>query len=476
LCYWWSNPNDAAVAIGMCLPFIWILSWYFEKEKLAGYVQNMIWVVECAALALLVGTCSRWAIFSSMCSIVVFGLIAEKPLAERVFRSVNHQAFLPAMRQRCIAIWLQMKSMKNTGLRIFVILVALIATNAWGRFSLAVQGDKSVTNRLTLWAGGAKMVADKPVLGWGNGSAGLNYDNWYQDLSSQTMHGSMVNSYLNIAVEWGLPALGLILFFLLAGILLCYRLAGLVSPSGRGLLAGAGAMMVFFTMVNACYSTIYNSLPLALLAAGVLIIAVFYGGRKRYIALSSPMLLSFSISLFCVLSLYLFGLASIAKDPVRISHAAAGTIWLCKPGAPQKAPDLTIVPDYKILGPCHGRRIRKLFCENMDYLHAIQVVEPGAELNNCDGGRVVVLGARVGSWGARPPKDNQGVILVCPVAPPSAPMKIQLLFLPQADRWHVAEAWRSWARQNKCPVVFIEGDGVLDEANFQKVIDYCIDS
>jgi hypothetical protein len=117
-----------------------------------------------------------------------------------------------------------------------------------------------------------------------------------------------------------------------------------------------------------------------------------------------------------------------------------------------------------------------MFGGNMDYFNAIQVLEPGADLNDCDGERVVVLGARVGSWGDRALKNNQSVILVCPTTFPAEHVKIKQLFLPQTDRWHVAEAWKSWARQNKCPVAFLAGDGVLDEANFQKVIDYCIDS
>jgi hypothetical protein len=473
--------------IGILLPFVWMLSWHIEKEKMASYVQNIFWVAECAALVLLVATYSRWAIFSCICSIVVFDLIvrrSEKLITQaagsasgiRASMLARWQAWQPALRQHYAKMRILLRTMKNAGLRISVLLIALITTNAWGRFSIAVQGDKSVTNRLTLWVGGTKMVVDRPIWGWGNGSAGLNYDNWYQDLASQTMHGTMVNSYLNIAVEWGLPALGSILFFLLSCLFLCYRLAGSVSPSGRGLLAGGGAMIAFFTLVNLCYSTIYNIMPLALLAAGTLLVAVFYCGRRRHIALSMPLLSAFSISLFCVLSIYLAGMVSRGKDPIRIGRADAGNVLLCKSGASKNTPTLTIVPDYRTLGVCYGQRIRKMFGGNMDYFNAIQVLEPGADLNNCEGERVIVLGARVGSWRNRAPKNNQGVILVCPTTPPAEQMKIKQLFLPQTDRWHVADAWKSWARQNKCPVAFLADDGILDEANFQKVIDYCIDS
>jgi len=459
--------------IGMLLPFVWLLAWYLEKEKLPAGVNYIMWIVECAALVLLVNTFSRWAILAGIGSVFAFGYIAER---------------------HPISAWRgTLKSMKNTWLRSLVLVISLIVAGAWERFLIAAQGDRSVLNRLTLWTGGLKMIADRPLAGWGDGSAGLHYDNWYQDLSSHAFHGTMVNSYLNIAVERGLPVLGIILFVLLLNIFLSNYLAKSVSPAHKGLLGGAAAIVVFFALVNVGYSTIYYVLPIVALAVAVLIITVFCvqrvaqtlfsmpnslrtlksgTGKSACATLIKPLALASLATVICVFSLYLGGVHALRNERIRVACAGEGVFLVSKSESSRKASDLTIAPDYSALGVCYGRSIRNLLAQNLDNFDSVRVLAPETDFNRCVGEKIIVMGARAKDWGTRVPLDGQRITFVCPTAPPAGQIKIHQLFLPRTDRWHVVEAWKNWAEKNECPYIFLMSDGILNDDNMRKILEY----
>jgi len=476
--------------IGVLLPFIWILAWYVEKEEFPSGIKYLIWMLECAALMLLVYTFSRWAILAGICSAVAFGWIAERP---GVGGGRLGEPSLPLARVKGLV-----KAMKATWLRVSVLVIALVVTGAWGRFLIVAQGDRSVLNRFTMWNGGLKMIADRPFSGWGDGSAGVNFDNWYQHFSTQILHASMTNSWLNVAVEWGLPALGVILFGLLFFAFLCLYLARNEASEHKGLLAGAGAIVVFFGLVNVGYTAIYYVLPLVVLGVAGLIIAGFWvsngiyltrrreGAKKKtgllrgfvpscetmIVPLRKPLVFAFAASAVCVISLYLGGIYALRNEQIRVERVATGNVLLHKAGDSAKAISLTIAPDYRILGPCYGRLIRNALVQDAGYPGVVQVLEPEADFDVCAGNNVLVLGARVKDWGGRASKDGQRIVFVCPTAPPNGQQGIRHLFLPQKDWWHVAQAWKEWAEKNDCPITYLPGNGFLDEGNLKKIWDF----
>jgi hypothetical protein len=402
--------------------------------------------------------------------------------------------------------------------------ITLIVTGAWGRFLIAAQGDRSVLNRFTLWTGGLRMIADRPLAGWGNGTAGVNFDNWYQDLSSSTVHGTMVNSYLNIGVEWGLPALGVVLFGLFFSVFSCLYLERVAPAAHKGLLAGSTAIIVFFALVNVGYSTIYYVLPLVVLAVAVLIVAGFcvwemyarriymecgdlsplltvglvtppqrgshapwYHGRPTSrpvqsgdksphsitrLGLVKSLVFAASASVVCVFTLYLGGVYARQNDSVRVKLVAEGNVLLRKSEDSASAINLTIAPDYRMLGLNYGQPIRKALVQDANYSGTVQVLEPEADFNACAGENVLVLGARIRDWGTRTARDGQRIVFVCPTAPPSGQPQVRQLFLPPNDIWPVAAAWKEWAEKNGCPITFLEGNGFLDEGNMKTIWEY----
>jgi hypothetical protein len=153
-----------------------------------------------------------------------------------------------------------------------------------------------------------------------------------------------------------------------------------------------------------------------------------------------------------------------------------GNVLLLKPGQLGKTINLTIVPDYLVLGASYGRQIRNVLESKANHFDVIQVLEPKTNAKGCAGEKVIVLGGRLGDWETYTPKDGQEVVFVCPTAPPTGHAKLQRLFLPQIDRWHVVEVWKTWARENNCPITFLSGEGILDEVSFQKIMDECMKS
>jgi hypothetical protein len=66
-------------------------------------------------------------------------------------------------------------------------------------------GDDSVLNRLELWRAAGPMSFIKPLTGIGAGEGGHFFSQWYQPERLNHSYTGLLNSYLGIAVERGLP-------------------------------------------------------------------------------------------------------------------------------------------------------------------------------------------------------------------------------------------------------------------------------
>ena len=85
-------------------------------------------------------------------------------------------------------------------------------------FSFASNNDFSVGNRILAWDGALRMLADKPMLGFGRDKPLSIYDNYYR--SSNVIDGRAIelNDYFTIGTTFGAPILLLFLVLIIRGV------------------------------------------------------------------------------------------------------------------------------------------------------------------------------------------------------------------------------------------------------------------
>jgi O-antigen ligase len=102
-------------------------------------------------------------------------------------------------------------------------------------------GDGSVLNRLELWRAAGPMSFVRPLTGIGAGESGYFFSQWYQPERLNYSYTGLLNSYLEIAVERGIPVFAGVMavgFLLVASAWFGIRNADfqVCSPSGKSRL------------------------------------------------------------------------------------------------------------------------------------------------------------------------------------------------------------------------------------------------
>jgi hypothetical protein len=249
--------------------------------------------------------------------------------------------------------------------RIVLLACLFWGTGFFGRIDPGfVAEDASVGNRAVLWQGGAQMLWQKPLAGWGVGESGPQFMHWYQPVDATAKYAGMVNSYLHVGVERGLPFLMRCL-----AVLLCFVWLGLfrvsdTEPNGRKSphaisLAAASVIVVFLV------SNIFNTLwifprlwiPVGLAAAYILFVVLLAPGRgslfKRSLGLS---LIS---SLLLGASMLVIGSVLAAKAPDRISFDG-NTVVLGTGSSEPPDSQWLLAMDPRIFGGDWGKEVRRL--------------------------------------------------------------------------------------------------------------------
>lgn len=186
-----ASPNySGAVAAAMVVALVGIL---ILGDDLRRSVKLCI---SCAIAALIIMGCltySRGAAVSAIAGLALIVVVATVYSPTRIHRR---------------------RAWKITA---SVVLFALISALCLGFTTRVrpdfIEQDKSVSNRLSVWAGACRALADGPLFGWGFGQSGHVYEDLYQPLSDHTRYLSPVNGYLTAGVEFGPPALVLLLIF-----------------------------------------------------------------------------------------------------------------------------------------------------------------------------------------------------------------------------------------------------------------------
>ncbi|MFA5263180.1 MAG: O-antigen ligase family protein [Opitutaceae bacterium] len=198
----WVTPNYAGAFLACLLPWLWGAGRFVsrickgEGSKPAMVANTSIWVLiiglEIVLCFLISKTYSRGALVALGSAFVWFSVTSYMLNFAWLKRALLSAAILSA----CV-----------------------IATGFTSRISGSyISADKAVGNRWELYQGGLQMIAAAPLSGWGEGESGRAYMNWFQDVERSEGFVTMVNSYLHIGVERGLPVLGVVLlglFFLL---------------------------------------------------------------------------------------------------------------------------------------------------------------------------------------------------------------------------------------------------------------------
>lgn len=155
---------------------------------------------------------------------------------------------------------------------VWVIVGASLYLNAGERLGQGiVHEDRSITNRFQIWKAAPRMMVDAPG-GWGLGSSGAAYMQWYQPLSSNEGYRTLVNSHLTWLVELGWPLRVAYLFGWAAVLLLCWP-----GRASRWLAVPLGVWITF--LVAAAFSSVAES-PWLWIVPGAALIAVL-GYRIR---------------------------------------------------------------------------------------------------------------------------------------------------------------------------------------------------
>lgn len=196
--YGFYNPNHAAAFIVMLLPMFWGVRAAAKKE----WIKICVLIPEIVLYAALIFTYSRAGFIVFILSGIMFFILCHINFDKDCFKlSLRFFGSRRAVRFYLLsALFLSVAYFSG----------ALNRYYGWV-FSL----DRSMTNRLTLWKGGLRMLADNP-LGVGAGLSGKIFTEFYQSPENYHCYRTMVNSFLTFLVEQGIMisfiATALILF------------------------------------------------------------------------------------------------------------------------------------------------------------------------------------------------------------------------------------------------------------------------
>jgi len=333
--YGWATPNYAGAFLATIEPIIWLsagLIYNKSRPKTSGCFQ---FATELAFWFMLARTYSRGSI------VAAFGARATWQATRGDLASIKKWAGYLLAPVACIR-----------------------AGGLGGRiYNTVATADPSVEHRLELWTAGLRMLAASPWTGWGAGKSGIMYMNWYEPPGHTEIFASMVNSYLSLAVEHGLPVFCLIIFVLGCLVYGGISAAKSAAKTGRAAqalaLAAAASVCVAWSAAN-LFTNLWT-VPSLWIVPGAAV-CVMAGCRGTWQELGADKILrGVVLSLGAGLLLFIAGLALERRSPVMIRHGGHDTITL-EPRmiSPEdkRLPAMEIWPDPLVLGAFPGRQFR----------------------------------------------------------------------------------------------------------------------
>lgn len=453
----WQSPNHAATVIAMCLPIIW--GWHLDlgARSISRIPGLLLWIVEIGALELLAMTGSRGGMVGLFGGLLWFTVRAEAATTPRWAGLTASVRFF----------------VKHISAAIGAILPSVLKS----RIIHAFYGDLSVLHRFELWTGGLHLIHAAPLAGWGRGESGIAYMQWLQLPSDSTVHGGMVNSYLHLAVEFGLGALCGYCFAIVMPIILCLETARNKQQSRW--LTRCGASLIIFS-VSSVFTTQWIVVSVSWLPA-VLILIILHKSQVAVTASGwkAAFLWSTGISIGISVAVYLLAWSVAKTDKWRLSPMGPGSALLST-GSPSGCRKVLILADRRVLGRWYGKEIRRIY-QNTSQSLSLEVFGPESvgKVSSLDGATTVIaLGGRLSD--AIDISAKVPVICVAPIWPPdkyAGKRNIRKIILSEYDELDVAQSWREWADQHAVECVQLDGVGQdlrSEWKGLRRALDECL--
>lgn len=416
------TPNIAGALVAVAIAFLLPFTSKIPDKKRRRFAFAVLSAVEISLWFVLAKTYSRGAL-------VAAGICFVCCTAFMLFRTESKCRILGIALAKAVAVS-----------------VILLYTGFSNRISPEYIGnDGSTSGRIALWTGGLKMVAQAPVCGWGVDKSGEEYINWYQDFSDERKYAGMVNSYLHIVIERGLPtlfaALSILAFLFFADFRLWQKNGDLF------------ALALGLAMLSLCVSNIFSTLWIVssikytgITVAAVSVIYAIFKGRNSLPFAKIAMLSIASAASIC-LCLYLTGLA---LQPKFISkHTDHITL------APDRPTDkrIAVIADKDTFGKNFGKTLRKAYVK----ANPETVLDVYCEIPKNTKGydKFIVTGKFAQIF--QPPTSAK-ITYINPIGnpPPPSDLTNATIYLPRFDIYNQNAKWINAARKANVNCIFTE--------------------
>jgi hypothetical protein len=264
------------------------------------------------------------------------------------------------------------------------LVLALFIFSAGERMGAIVTGnDDSILNRLVLWHAAGPMSFIKPLTGIGAGESGYFFSQWYQPDRLNYSYTGLLNSYLEIAVERGLPVFAGVMaggFLLVASV--CFKGGSGVPPLGAkrrdaastlqaaGICAAVSLLAVLLCGLT-CTAQDYATVNWIILCnAVVLCLRAFVYRRVLPWAKLASMVACFAA--LSLAGLWGWGKLCAGDDDLRVGLEEGGAVRLAKTEstggeAPANRQKLLVFCDRAELGSLYGKKLRKMLAASPLY-------------------------------------------------------------------------------------------------------------
>lgn len=425
--FFWENPNYWATFLVFALVGLWTLAWIIlPRFKAPRFAVYLVHAFELPFWFLIAKSYSRGGLLTAIFALVLF-FILQRRIRSASARIINFLARLVAVGVICLCVGFSSRLAPDY-----------------------VAQDRSVLNRLDMWQGALVMMKDSPWTGWGNNNGGFSYINWYQPQTASARPVGFVNSYLDVAVELGVPmlflALGLWFFFLLVA----WRHKNMHETLPAFVILAAWGLANVWT-------SLWRETSLWIVPAGCVfyLLAICFRSRRASVKMIAPALASACVT---VMLLWALG-AAFSKNYEWIARPdkPTGRIMLQKRNATS---DAAGAPEALVDGVVFGRYFGKTFrimaaasAKDFFVIHPPWIQKSPAI---SDGAKTIIFSGFQLAWLAqRDILPSQKVVIIYPTVhppfsrePASGGLPGVSLYIPAAGVSEYNLPWRRWAERN----------------------------
>jgi len=436
------NPNESACVILYIVSTLWVLENFIKQD----IIKVPLIIIEIGLILLIAKTMSRGAAITLLCNSISIWLIHKKSKWQKNSKP-NNIGILGTRRHHFIyteedSIFFHANIIFQVGF-LGKIIDFIIYNPVWRMVLLLcnfgllhrsapsyVIQDASIFNRFELWRGSLKLIADKPITGWGYGNTGAAYMNWIQNIDTHILYNGLVNSYLQVGAAWGLPALFVMLIILFWSVKNAKYSAA--SNSSLGMLC---FLLISTWAINSLFSSMLGRSLLLMAPFAALLLALFLNAPKINVVGFSAIL-----SLVVCFSIFFSGYMLAKKDSLSINTDKNGIVSISNKRSNSKELCILFV-DEEALGRYFGKELRKfLLTSHYGQCFVLQNIKQLTEIDDfikANDLRLVILsGMTVAHDTIR--KEGVKYALVFPsFLPDSLQLEaIESIIYPEIDRLH----------------------------------------